>query len=1282
MNSLEELNYFSQGLIEFGDLRGPGLDWDRDPADAQSLTILEGQDHAVPVGAELLSIRNYQALNVYYQIDLTNLAGSSVTWPTLPVYITENPQVGQVYRVSGLSNTDDWALLKTTQITLPQDYSGTFTYTVTVGTILGVERSWTVTVTVLEVTLWEIGTFSRFMPLQHYYYDGSQLKVRQTETTPFKMRHANIVDAGNVPGVTYTVTISFNFPEIINAISTTYNGVNHNYTGNVSVNSTTKTITLSGSKQNINQTLGIYDPVQLATNPNYIPTYPGFNITYNVIPTKMDLIATYTAVSSLGEEDTVKIHYITQPGPSVLVKDSSYLRNPTDKKDIFAGSYQTYTPNTPKTINSSYYIIPSNQSLPPLSGNDFRDYQDVFDLEIYAQPTTAISNITATASSSYNLYSQLNSFGSNLIQSARTYGSTINPNGNSEWVNPFLRQPAMKKISVSSTGEYIVVANSVNLLKIWKLNVFGTAYELQQTIEIGRFFGVTELPLFQVVMNGAGDRLVFNIKWSNNQQDATMTKEWMNSRIYTYNRSGVTWTQSGFFEYTPGTLSEIEPFVSNNTNNKWMRFGHSMAISDDGNYLAVTVLYYPNWGTGTDGTRDEFSQDFALIYVYNAGVWQFQQKITLTGAYGAVSSGTYYGGAHCVNLDADGNTLVCSGKDMAHVFVRAGSTWTKQTTIVGPQKTDRLANSTTSIFPFQSSQSRNIVTVTSRGLMKIQTTKKKFGSGATQNYPGAALSMASLYVLNNDNFKFESNDFTIEMWISSAGQNNKDSIIFDFRKRLLNNTALRAGRLYAKYIQSGLYWITYAVNDQNTDTFSDKINTQFTLNTNTNTFKHLAVSRVSGITRIFIDGIQRGPSYADNNNYTSNSIIFANSSASLFDVDPRPMGGVLDEIRISRTGRYYTNFTVPNTAFVNDADTRLLLHCDGADQSTEFVDDNTAVGGANNNNYKQVQSISVSDNIITFNANHNLTTGDRLVYNTDLGVSAITGLTLGQAYFVRVVQSNRVTLHNTKANAVANANIVDISGVLPTTGTGLGPFHYFGNYEFLSPDCWGSQCEISNDGDRVVIVAAGKQNMWTNNIQNGYLKIYDRSSGTWTLTQTLNLNNYDVNISLSGDKNYLTVVNAGFELNGIGYSQNLLSVYRLNSSNQYALQQQQQFSNTYLVKPYVVKLTNDSNNIIAMGDLEGNVYLPYSGSTNSIPGFDYYRASLVYGYDSSTRKFKARGSSAAIGQMLNAITITPATGQTADYYLLYSANNTYYVNSLGEIYLSAIGSEYWDNTGN
>lgn len=1282
MNSLEELNYFSQGLIEFGDLRGPGLDWDRDPADAQSLTILEGQDHAVPVGAELLSIRNYQALNVYYQIDLTNLAGSSVTWPTLPVYITENPQVGQVYRVSGLSNTDDWALLKTTQITLPQDYSGTFTYTVTVGTILGVERSWTVTVTVLEVTLWEIGTFSRYMPLQHYYYSGSQLRVRQTETTPFKMRHANIVDAGNVPGVTYTVTISFNFPEIINAISTTYNGVNHNYTGNVSVDPTTKTITLSGSKQNINQTLGIYDPVQLATNPNYIPTYPGFNITYNVIPTKMDLIATYTAVSSLGEQDTVKIHYITQPGPSILVKDNSYVRYPTDKKDIFAGSYQTYTPNTPKTINSSYYIIPSNQSLPPLSGNDFRDYQDVFDLEIYAQPTTAISNITATASSSYNLYSQLNSFGSNLIQSARSSGTTINPNGNSEGSNLFLRQPGMKKISVSSTGEYIAVANSVNLLKIWKLNVFGTAYELQQTIEIGRFFGVTELPLFQVVMNGAGDRLVFNIKWSNNQIDATMTKEWMNSRIYTYNRSGTTWTQSGFFEYTPGTLPEIEPFVSNNTSTKWMRFGHSMAISADGNYLALTVLYYPVWDTGTDNTRDEFSQDYALIYVYNAGVWQFQQKITLTGAYGAVSSGTYYGGAHCVNLDEDGNTLVCSGKDMAHVFTRAGTTWSKQTTIVGPQKTDRLANSITSLFPFQSSQSRNIVTVTSKGGLNIQTSKKKFGSGAIRNFPGASLSMASLYVLNNDNFKFESNDFTIEMWITKAGDNNKDSIIFDFRKRLLQGTALRAGRLYAKYIQSGVWWITWAVNDQNTDTFSDKINTQFNLNVDPNTFKHLAVSRVAGVTRIFINGIQRGPSYADNNNYTSNSIIIANSAESLFDVDPRPMGGELDEIRVSRTGRYNTNFTVPNTAFVNDADTRLLLHCDGADQSTSFVDDNTAVVGSNNNNYKQVQSISVSDNIITFNASHNLTTGDRLVYNTDLGVSAITGLTLGQAYFVRVIQSNQVTLHNTKANALANTNTVDISGVLPTTGTGLGPFHYFGSYDFLSPDCWGSQCEISNDGDRVVIVAAGKQNPWTYNIQNAYLKIYDRSSGTWTLTQTLNLNNYDVNISLSGDKNYLTVVNSGFELNGIGYSQNLLSVYRLNSSNQYALQQQQQFSNTYLTKPYVVKFSNDSNNIIAMGDLEGSVYLPYSGSTNSIPGFDYYRASLVYGYDSSTRKFKARGSSAAIGQMLNAITITPATGQTADYHLLYSANNTYYVNSLGEIYLSAIGSEYWDNTGN
>lgn len=1165
MNSLEELNYFSQGLIEFGDLRGPGLDWDG-VAVNQSLTIFEGQAHTVPVGCELLSIRNYQALNVYYQIDLTNLAGTDVTWPTLPVYITENPQVGQVYRVSGLSNTDDWTLLKTTQITLPQNYSGTFTYTVTVGTILGVERTWTVTVTVLEVTLWEVPApiMNDVISIPHYVTNSSGVNTFQT-TQQRNIMLPNIVDAGNVPGVTYTVTISFNFSEMINAISTITNSVNHNYTGNFAVNSTTKTITLSGSKQNINQTLGIWDQAQLATNANYFPTYPGPSFTFNATPYAMDLAITFDAVSSLGEQEIITLYYLTAPGPITLAGGALAKLTPgINTLAVRHNSYVTYTPNTPKTINSGFFVIPSDTYLPSVSGLDVKGYQDVWDLEITARPTSAVSNITGAASIpantiqavavsafsgivdalpaselnrngqnvavsasrptsfvisrtqydsirsqgllkvgdritsahhsigagtyyriqsistttyagqaqryatitvantsgttalpssstagatlpvtitsieslnhlsafstsrntflitntdylslvgqqpdvqirvgdqlsaatyitqgqtvaaittgillnnityvkitmsavangtsaatpgttnvsiqsvnvtklGYNKYSELNSLTPTLWNRVDLYSTQVNTNGNNVNTDQLLHQPPMKKIAINSTGEYVAVTSRTNTVRIFKLNGFGTAYELQQTIEISRPFGVSDLDLDQVVLNGAGDRLVFNLKWVTNNDANSSSKEWMNRRIYTYNRSGTTWTQSGFFEYTPGTLPEVEPFTSASTKN--IRFGHSMAISANGNYLTLTVLYYPAWGTGND-TREEFTQDYALIYVYNSGVWQFQQKITLTGAYGAVSSGTYYGGAHCVNLDEDGNTLVCSGKDMAHVFTRAGTTWSKQTTIVGPQKTDRNANS-----------------------------------------------------------------------YQNAGQ-------------------------------------------------------------------------------------------------------------------------------------------------------------------------------------------------------------------------------------------------------------------------------------FYSRDLWGSQSEITADGNRIVIAAAGSRIPDTNNIVVGYLQIYTRAGTTWTLQQTITMPTdleptvagipnpiFDIGFSLSGTGTMLSVTNSGFQLNNIGYAQSGVRIYRLNDNNQYVQQDLKTQSNSYVKKPYVAKISSNANAMITVGETN----LIIIGDTDQrVPGFDYYRPALVYDYDAVTGVFSARGTSAGLNAMLNNLTVTPATGQTADYYLLYDLSIAYF-NNARDNFLRTIRSEYWDNTGN
>jgi hypothetical protein len=73
---------------------------------------------------------------------------------------------------------------------------------------------------------------------------------------------------------------------------------------------------------------------------------------------------------------------------------------------------------------------------------------------------------------------------------------------------------------------------------------------------------------------------------------------------------------------------------------------------------------------------------------------------------------------------------------------------------------------------------------------------------------------------------------------------------------------------------------------------------------------HIALSRVSGITRLFINGIQRGSNYTDANNYTGTTS---------FVVAGTPTGasnGHYDEVRVLKgVGLYAANFTPPDSFF-------------------------------------------------------------------------------------------------------------------------------------------------------------------------------------------------------------------------------------------------------------------------------------------------------------------------------------------------------------------------------
>jgi uncharacterized protein (TIGR03382 family) len=128
---------------------------------------------------------------------------------------------------------------------------------------------------------------------------------------------------------------------------------------------------------------------------------------------------------------------------------------------------------------------------------------------------------------------------------------------------------------------------------------------------------------------------------------------------YVFRRTGTTWAQQA-------RLQTASPHAFD-------FFGHGVAISGDGT-TAVVGAYLGDVGFNTD-------RGFADVFIWNGTAWGRQVQLTE-----ASQTGTWFG--HSVGIASDGNTVIVGAphKDAesgaATVFVRSGSTWSRQTEIL------------------------------------------------------------------------------------------------------------------------------------------------------------------------------------------------------------------------------------------------------------------------------------------------------------------------------------------------------------------------------------------------------------------------------------------------------------------------------------------------------------------------------------------------------------------------------------------------------------------------
>lgn len=217
----------------------------------------------------------------------------------------------------------------------------------------------------------------------------------------------------------------------------------------------------------------------------------------------------------------------------------------------------------------------------------------------------------------------------------------------------------------------------------------------------------------------------------------------------------------------------------------------------------------------------------------------------------------------------------------------------------------------------QGTTSRTRKTITANNVT-ANISEEKFGYSAF-DHVGSTLADSWLDISPSSDFAWGTGDYTFELWV------NPDN---DGRTRWLWDTRSSSTNGSAVYIDSS----------NNLNLVTGGTTTTGTATVATGTYRHIAVCRSSGTTKLYVDGVE-DISVSDTTDHT-NSAGDVKIGSDYAETTQQTFGGYIDEVRISTSARYTSNFTVMSRRQNNDSNCIFLTHCDVRNGSTSFLDDN------------------------------------------------------------------------------------------------------------------------------------------------------------------------------------------------------------------------------------------------------------------------------------------------------------------------------------------------------
>lgn len=172
MNTLEELNNHGSELLFVPDDAPFTVEYR--VGGNQAITILEDENHNVPIGINIVKLNSAPSPGLTYTLDVSNVPGTVVSWADESTLTFSN--VGDVYTVTGIYGVAQWDRIKSPTIVFPYDYSGTTSYSAIITEPDGTPYNWGVSVTVTDTLDVVTGPFTALT----YDENGPVLNVTAT----------------------------------------------------------------------------------------------------------------------------------------------------------------------------------------------------------------------------------------------------------------------------------------------------------------------------------------------------------------------------------------------------------------------------------------------------------------------------------------------------------------------------------------------------------------------------------------------------------------------------------------------------------------------------------------------------------------------------------------------------------------------------------------------------------------------------------------------------------------------------------------------------------------------------------------------------------------------------------------------------------------------------------------------------------------------------------------------------------------------------------------------